>query len=129
MKKELVNSLVNNNVVEIEELNEQAGTVENPEDAADLIKKYEEILKTKRQGIISVAYHQGKVFSRFREKEKFVRLVADFRVHKGTIIFKINLFRQQDEYPKLKAFSVTPSFMKNYFKDIKKICKTSSEFK
>ena len=61
-------------MVEIEELNEQAGIVDNPEDAADLIKKYEEILRTKRQGIITVVYHQGKVFSRFREKEKFVKL-------------------------------------------------------
>ena len=70
-------------MVEIRELNEQAGTVNNLEDAADLIKKYEEILKTKRQGIISVAYHQGKVCSRFREKEKFVRLIANFGVVKG----------------------------------------------
>ena len=54
-KKELVNSLVNNKVVEIEELNEQAGIVDNPEDAADLIEKYEEIFRMKRQGIISVA--------------------------------------------------------------------------
>ena len=63
IKKELVNSFVNNNVVEIEELNEQAGIVDNPEGTANLIKKYEEILRTKRQGIISVAYHQGKVFT------------------------------------------------------------------
>ena len=90
--KKLVNSLVHNNVVEIEELNEQAGTVNNPEDAADLIKMYEEILKTKRQGIISVTYHQGEVYSRFREKKKFVRLVTDFGVHNGTIKFKINVF-------------------------------------
>ena len=41
-------------MVEIEELNEQAGLVNNPEVAADLIKKYEEILKTKGQCIISV---------------------------------------------------------------------------
>ena len=52
-------------MVEIEELNEQAGIVDNLEDVADLIKKYGDILKTIRQGIISVAYHQGKVFSRF----------------------------------------------------------------
>ena len=116
-------------MIEIEELNEQAGKVDNPEDAADLIKNYEETLKTKKQGIISFAYHQGIVFSRFREKEKFVRLVADFGVHKGTIIFKINLFRLRDEYPKLKKSLITLSFMKNYFKDIKQICKASSEFK
>ena len=123
IKKELVNSLVNKKEVETEELNEQAGIVDNPEDAADLIKKYEEILKTERQGIISVAYHQGKVFSWFREKEKFVRLVANFGVRKGTIIFKINLFRVLAEYPKLKKSSVTLSSMKNYFQDIKKFAK------
>ena len=94
-------------MVEIEELKEQAGIVDNPEDAADLIRKYEEILRTKRQGIISVACHQGKVFSRFQEKEKFVRLVADFGVHKGTITFKINVFRLLDKS------LVTLSFMKN----------------
>ena len=79
-------------MVETEKLNEQAGIVDKPGDAADLIKKYEEILKTKRKGIISVAYHQGNVFSRFREKEKFVRLAANFGEHKVTIIFKINVF-------------------------------------
>ena len=89
-------------MVETEELNEPAGIVHKPENAADLIKKYEEILKTKRKDIISVAYHQGKVFSRFREKKNFVRLVADLRVHKGTVIFKIIVFKLLDKYPKLK---------------------------
>ena len=70
-------------MVETEELNEEVGIVDKPEDPADLIKKYEEILKTKRKGIISVAYRQGKVFSRFREKEKFVKLVADFGGTRG----------------------------------------------
>ena len=69
-------------MVETEELNEQARIVDKPEDAADLIKKYEETLRTKREGIVSVAYHHGKVFSRFREKERFVRLMADFGVYK-----------------------------------------------
>ena len=38
-------------MVEIEKLSEQAGTVDNPEDAADLIKKYEEILKQKGKAL------------------------------------------------------------------------------
>ena len=57
VKKQLVDSLVNNDMVETEELNEQAGIVDKPEDIVDLIKKYEEILKRKRKDIISVAYH------------------------------------------------------------------------
>ena len=84
-----------------------------------MIKQYEEILRTKRKGIISVAYHQGKVFSRFREKEK---LVSKSGVHKNTIIFKINVFKLIDKYPKLMKSSVALTFLKNYFKDMKKIC-------
>ena len=56
-------------------------------------------------------------------------MVADFGMHKGTIIFKINVFKLLHKYPKLKNPSVTLSFIKNYFKDIKEICKESSEFK
>ena len=85
-------------------------------------------LRTKRNVTISVAYHQGKVFSRFQEKEKFVRLVADFGVHKSNLIFKINLFKLLDKYPKLMKSSFTLSFSKNYFRDIKQICKESKEF-
>ena len=129
IKKQLVSSLVKKDMVETKELNEQARIVDKPEDAADLIKKYEETLRTKRKGIVSVAYHHGKVFSRFREKERFVRLMANFGVYKGTIIFKINVFRLLDKYPRLKKIFDHSKFLKNYFKDIKQIYKVSSEFK
>ena len=86
-------------------------------------------LKQKGGGIISIAYYQGKIFGRFQEKERFVKLVVDFGVHKVTIIFKINVFKLLDKYPILKNSSVTRSFIKNYFKDIKEICKGSSKFK
>ena len=99
------------------------------EDAANIIEEYEEILRTKRKGIITVAYQEGKVFSRFRKKEKFVRLVANFKIRKRTIIFKINVSKLIQEYPGLKKSSATLSFLKNYFKDIKGICKENpSEF-
>ena len=68
---------------ETEQLNGKAEKVDKPEDATNIIKEYEEILRTKRIIIIIAAYHQGKVFSQFREKEKFVRLVANFKIHKG----------------------------------------------
>ena len=65
--------------------------MDKSEDAANIIEEYEEILRTKRKGIITVAYQEGEVFSRFRKKEKFVMLVANFKIHKGTIIFKVNV--------------------------------------
>ena len=89
IKKQLIESITINNAVEIEKLNEQAEKVEKPEDAADLIKQYEEILRTKRKSIISVAFYQGKVF----------KLI--------------------EKHPKLMKSSVTLTFLKNYFKDIK----------
>ena len=55
--------------------------MDKPEDTSNIIKEHEEILRTKRKGIITVAYHQGKVFRRFRQKEKFPRLVANFKIH------------------------------------------------
>ena len=53
------------------------------------------LLKQKNNGIINVAYHQGQVFKRFKdkEKEKFVKLISELRIHKTTIIFRINIFK------------------------------------
>ena len=111
-----------NDTIETEELNEKAEKVEKPEDWVDVTKEYEEILRTKRKGIISVAYHQGRVFTRFCEKEKFMTLVSRFGIHKNTIVFKINVFKVINKHPRLMKFSVNLSFLKNYLKDMKQIC-------
>ena len=100
----------------MKKLDEQDDKVEKLEDAIDIIKKYEEILLTKRKGIIAVAFHQGKVFKRFKEKEKFLQMVEKLKIHKNTIIFKINLFKLIEKHPKLMKSSVTLTFLKNYFK-------------
>ena len=59
IKKQLIDSLVNNDTSEMEELNEKADKVEKPEDAATIIKEYEGLIRTKK-GFISISYHQGK---------------------------------------------------------------------
>ena len=51
--------------LEFDNLNIEAEEVQDPEKAAKIIKRYEDIIKTKRKGIINVAYHQGQVFKRF----------------------------------------------------------------
>ena len=121
VKQQLLDSLINNDKTETEELNERAEKVDKPEDAANIIKEYEEILCTKRKGIITVAYHQGKVFSRFREKQKFMTLVR-FGIHKNTTVSKINVFKPINKHARLMTSSVTLSFLKNYLKDIRQIC-------
>ena len=66
---------------------------QGPEEAVKIFKQYEDIIKTKNKGIINVAYHQGKVFKIFKQKEKFDKLVSELGIYKSTIIFKINVFK------------------------------------
>ena len=70
IKKQLIEPITINNTVEIDDLNKLAEKVEKPEEAADIIKQYEEILRTKRKGIISLAYYEDKFFKRFSNRGK-----------------------------------------------------------
>ena len=67
IKKELINSMVKNDIIETGKLNEKADNIEKTEDAAAVIQAYENI-RTKTKGIICIAYQQGKVFKRFKDK-------------------------------------------------------------
>ena len=69
--------MVVNEVVESDKLNKQAEEeVKDPEEAAKVIQKYKNIIRTKNKGIINIAYHQGKVFKKFKEKDNFITLVS-----------------------------------------------------
>ena len=118
----MIDSIFDNDITETEELNKKADKVEKPEDAATIIKQYEDIIHTKKRNIISIAYHRGKVLKRFKDKEKFIKLVNEFKVHKSTVIFKINIVKLIDKHPILMESSVTLGFLKNYYKDITQIC-------
>ena len=95
--------------------------VQDPKRAAEIIKRYEDIIKKKKKELINVAYHQGQVFKRFKEEKKFAKLVEELGIHKNTIIFKINVFKLCKKYPKLLKSSIWLGFFKNYHKDIKAI--------
>ena len=127
IKEQLLDSMIIDEVVEFENLNKEAEETQDPEKAAEIIKRYEDIIKTKKKGIINVAYHQGQVFKRFKEKEKFAKLVSELGIHKTTIIFKINVFKLCKKYPKLLKSSIGLGFFKNYHKDIKAICEENEK--
>ena len=127
IKMKLLDSMTIDEVVELDDLNKEAEKIEDPEKAAEIIKRYEDIIKTKNKGIINVAYHQGQVFKRFKEKEKFAKLVSELGIHKTTIICKINVFKLCKKYPKLLTSSIGLGFFKNYYKDIKAICEENEK--
>ena len=54
IKKQLLESIIIKEAVESEELNREAEEVQDPEEAAMVIQKYEYIIKTKKKGIISL---------------------------------------------------------------------------
>ena len=103
MKRQLLDSMIIDEVAEFEDLNKAAKEVQDLEKAAEIIKRYEDIIETKKKGIINVAFYQGEIFKRFKEKEKFAKLVSELGIHKTTIIFKINAFKLHKEYKIKKA--------------------------
>ena len=89
-----------NDAIETNELTRRVQEVEDPEKAAEVIQKCESIIRTKKTGIIRIAYRQGKVFKKFKDKENFITLFNKLGIHKTTIIFKINIFKLCEKYPK-----------------------------
>ena len=122
MKTTLLDSMTIDEIVEFDDLNKEAEKLLDPEKAAEIIKRYEYIIKTKNKGITNVAYHQGQVFKKFKEKEKFAKLVSELRIYKTTIIFGINVFKLCKKHSKLLKSSIGLGVFKNYHKDIKAIC-------
>ena len=57
-------------------------------------------------------------------------MIKKLNINKSTFVFKINIARMVNKYPKLKHSLLSFNFFKTYFKDIKEICKENTvEFK
>ena len=112
IKKRLIDSFVYNENINTKDLNELEDRVEGYEEAMIIIKEYEDIIKTSKMNIIFFAYQQGKVFRKFKENRKFKSLVEQFEITEGTIIFRINIVKIVDKYPKMITSSITLNFKK-----------------
>ena len=90
IKKDLEDSIANGKKNENTDIEEMANNcMESEEDAAKVIHKFEEIIKNKKSDIVWLAYYQGKIFQKFRSKERFVNdVVTKFNGSKSTIVFK-----------------------------------------
>ena len=52
----------------------------------------EQIIQNKKSYIVWLAYYQGQIFQKFRDKEPFMSdTVSKLKVSKSTIVFKIAL--------------------------------------
>ena len=119
IKRKLIESLVMNDTIETDELSKKVEEVEDPEKAAEVIQECKSIIRTKKKGIIGIAYHQGKVFKKFKDKVS---------IHKTTMIFKINIIKLCKRHSnKLLKSSIGLGFHKTYYKDIREICNENEQ--
>ena len=112
IKKQLLDSMIIYDNLKFDDSNKEAEEIQVHEKAAEIIKRYEDIIKTKKKGIIR----------NYKEKEKFAKLVIELGIHKTTMIFKINVSKLCKKYHKLLTSSIGLGFFKHYHKDIKAIC-------
>ena len=128
IKQQLIDSLDFNKNIDKEELNMRTSRVIDFQEALNIIKECKDIIKTNRKNIKCFSHQQGKVFKKFKENRKLKNLAEQFKITKSTIIFKINIVKLIDKHPKMMTSSITLNFSKNYYKDIKTICKENHEF-
>ena len=67
-----MDSIIIDEVLEWKDLNKEADEVQDPERAAEIIKWYEDTIKTKKKGIINVAYYQGQVFKNLKKRKSLL---------------------------------------------------------
>ena len=103
--------------------------VDSPDDAAELIGRVERIMKSKKNNILILAYHQGIIFKKCKENSRFTSAVSKFKISKATINFKIDIIKFIDDYPRMQKSSISLHYLKNNFRVIKEVCKEhASEF-
>ena len=125
IKRKLEESIVNGKRNKNADMQEKVNVCITSEDALKVIQELEQIIKNKKSDIVWLAYYQGQIFQKFKEKESFVSMFL-----KLTIIFKIPLKNVIDDYPKIKDSSLSLHYFLKKMKLIKEICEESaSEFK
>ena len=115
--------------IESKGIKELAKNVDNSDDATKLIKKMNYMIKSKKNNILLIAYHQGEIFKRFKTNNKFISTFSAFKISKTTINFKIDIVKFIDIYPKMQTSLISLHYLKNNFRVIKEVCQEhASEF-
>ena len=108
IKKELKGSITNEKWNENTHMQEKVKCTTNEKDAVKVVQEFQEIIKNKKRDILWLAYHQGQIFQKFKEKERFIKMVLKFDIIKLILVLKIVLSKPIDNYPKIKKFVAIP---------------------
>ena len=121
---------VNSEEVDSEGIEDLSRNVDSPDDAARLVGRIERIMKSKKNNILILPYHQGLIFRKSKQNNRFTGAVTNLKINKATINFKIGIIKFIEDYLKMQKSSVSLHFLKNNFKTIKEVCREyASEFR
>ena len=107
IKRKLEESIVNGKRNKNADMQQKVNVCITSEDALKVIQELEQIIKNKKSDIVWLAYYQGQIFQKFKEKESFVSMFL-----KLTIIFKSAFKNVIDDYPKIKDSSLPLHYLK-----------------
>ena len=115
IKKEYEESIAKSGKNENVDMQDKVNGCKTNEDAVKAIQEFEQIIQNKKSNIVWLAYYQGQIFQKFREKERFVSdMGLKFHVSKPSIVFKIALKKLIENFPKIKNSLLSlHSFKKN----------------
>ena len=115
--------------IESRDVEDLSKKVDNPDDAAELLKEIDKMIKCKKNNTLTLAYQQGIIFRKFKENNKFTNAVSEFKISKTTINFKIDIVKFIDDYPKMRTSCISFFYLKNNFRVIKEVYREhASEF-
>ena len=104
VKRELEESITNGGRNENANMQQKVNECITSENAVKAIQEFEKIIENKKSDIVWLAYYEGQIFKKIKEKEFFVSMVLKLNVSKSTII---------DDFLKIKYSSLSLHFKKN----------------
>ena len=108
VKKELEQSIAKSGRNENTDMQEKVNGCKTNEDAVNAIQEFEQIIQNKKSDIVWLAYYQGQILQKFKERERFVSdMVLKFRVSNSTIVFRIVLKKLICDFTKIKNPSLS----------------------
>ena len=78
--EKLIESIMSEEV-DSEGIEDLSRNVDSPNDAAELIGRIERIMKNKKNNILILPYHQGIIFKKYKENNRFTSAVAKFEIN------------------------------------------------
>ena len=109
IKRELLNSLKENDDAEEHGFSKTANNVNNSQEAIVIIRRYEEIIKTQNKKAIGHIGKQEELLKKFKKTENFFYSIGQSR---STIYFKISLNKFLKKYPLLETSNLHSSSFK-----------------